>query len=89
MIAALSPDDRVFWAIALGMGAVVVVVVIALLTLLLRLVHDIDEGVASLWTTAKRLAQNTSTTHQLGALAATLTALKHDLDEQEKEFSRR
>jgi hypothetical protein len=89
MIAAVSADDRVFWAIALGIGAVVVVVVIALLALLLRLVRDIDDGVASLWTTAKRLAQNASTTHQLTALAATLAALKRDLDEQEEALSRR
>lgn len=88
MIAVLTGDDRVFWGIALGMGAVVVVVVIALLTLLLRLVRDIDDGVASLWTTAKLLAQNTSTTHQLTALAATLTAIKHELDEQEESLSR-
>lgn len=57
--------DQTFWLIALGIGLVVVAVVIALLTLLVRLVSYIDEGVAEVWATATRLAANTATTWQL------------------------
>nr|MBA3839871.1 hypothetical protein [Thermoleophilaceae bacterium] len=50
MFLAVNADDKTLWLVALGMGLVVIIVVIALLTLLVKLVRDIDVGVASLWT---------------------------------------
>lgn len=62
---ALTNAEETLWIIALGIGLVVVAVVIALLTLLVRLVRYIDEGVSEVWSTATRLAANTATTWQL------------------------
>lgn len=64
-VLALTADERTLWYVALGIGLVVVFVVIALLTLLVRLVRYIDDGVAEVWATATRLAANTATTWQL------------------------
>jgi hypothetical protein len=71
------------WYISLGIGAVVIAVVIALLTLLLRIVQEIDVNVFGVWEMAKRLAANTATTWQLNKTAAVLEevkreALRHD-----------
>lgn len=76
---ALSPDERVFWYISLGIGLVVILVVIALLTLLSSLVRDIEVGVAALWTMAKRMAANTSTTYQLNETASLANGLTDEL----------
>jgi len=54
-------------------------VVIALLTLLHRLVRDIDDSVDSLWTVTKRLAQNTTGLYQLAGTASVLRALREEL----------
>ena len=78
-LVALNSDARVLWYIALGMGLVVVLVVIALLTLLSSLVRDIDEGVESLWTVTKRLAQNTTGLYQLAGTGSVLRALREEL----------
>ncbi|HVM35329.1 MAG TPA: hypothetical protein VM784_08300 [Actinomycetota bacterium] len=71
------------WYISLGIGAVVIAVVIALLTLLLKIVQEIDVNVFGVWEMAKRLAANTATTWQLNKTAAVLEevkreALRHD-----------
>lgn len=66
------------WWIALGIGAVVLVVVVALLTLLLRFVHDIDSGVAEVWSTATKLAANTATAWQLQGTANTVAKIKEE-----------
>ena len=73
-VLALTADERTLWYVALGIGLVVVFVVIALLTLLVRLVRYIDDGVAEVWATATRLAANTATTWQL---QNTLNATRH------------
>lgn len=80
---ALVAEYQTFWWIALGTGAVVLVVVIALLTILLRTVQRIDDGVREVWETATRLASNTATTWQLRETAGALEeikaeALRHD-----------
>lgn len=82
-VLALVAEYQTFWWIALGTGAVVLVVVIALLTMLLRTVQRIDEGVREVWETATRLASNTATTWQLRETAGALEeiraeALRHD-----------
>lgn len=80
----VDSDEKVLWEIALGMGLVVVIVVIALLTLLTRLVKEIDESVASLWTVTKRLAQNTTGLYQLAGTASVLRALREELIRHDK-----
>lgn len=81
---AVNADERLLWLVALGMGLVVVLVVIALLTLLSRLVRDIDVGVDSLWTVTKRLAQNTTGLYQLAGTGSVLRALREELIRQDK-----
>ncbi|MDQ3275771.1 MAG: hypothetical protein M3Q39_12290 [Actinomycetota bacterium] len=75
----MNADGKALWLIALGMGLVVIIVVIALLTLLVKLVRDIDVGVASLWTVTKRLAQNTTGLYQLAGTASVLRALREEM----------
>ncbi|CAN5499825.1 hypothetical protein BH20ACT19_BH20ACT19_09860 [soil metagenome] len=83
----VDADEKVLWQIALGMGLVVVIVVIALLTLLTRLVKEIDVGVDSLWTVTKRLAQNTTGLYQLAGSASVLRALREELIRHDKLLS--
>ena len=80
----VDADEKVLWQIALGMGLVVVIVVIALLTLLTRLVKEIDVGVDSLWTVTKRLAQNTTGLYQLAGTASVLRALREEMIRHDK-----
>lgn len=84
---AINTDDKVLWYIALGLGLVVILVVIALLTLLSSLVRDIDEGVDSLWTVTKRMAQNTTGLYQLAGTASILRALREELIRHDKLLS--
>lgn len=80
----VTADAKVLWLIALGIGLVVIAVVIALLTLLTRLVKEIDVGVTSLWTVTKRLAQNTTGLYQLAGTASILRALREELIRHDK-----
>lgn len=80
----VDADEKVLWQIALGLGLVVVLVVIALLTLLSRLVRDIDVGVESLWTVTKRLAQNTTGLYQLAGTGSVLRALREEMIRHDK-----
>lgn len=75
-ILALAAEYETMWLVALGAGAVVLTVVVGLLTLLYRIVVDIDEGVEKVWETATRLASNTATTWQLRDTAAILSDVK-------------
>lgn len=88
-VLALTSDQTVFWEVALGLGLVVVLVVIALLTLLHRLVRDIDVGVAALWTVTKRLAQNTTGMYQFAGTASVSLALRDELIRHDKVLSER
>ncbi|MEJ7781910.1 MAG: hypothetical protein WKF99_05035 [Solirubrobacteraceae bacterium] len=87
MFLAVNADDKTLWLVALGMGLVVIIVVIALLTLLVKLVRDIDVGVASLWTVTKRLAQNTTGLYQLAGTASVLRALREEMIRHDKLLS--
>ena len=80
----VTDDAKVLWLVALGIGLVVIAVVIALLTLLTRLVKEIDDGVTSLWTVTKRLAQNTTGLYQLAGTASILRALREELIRHDK-----
>jgi galactitol-specific phosphotransferase system IIC component len=79
MVFALRAQETTLWEIALGLGLVVILVVIALLTLLSRLVHDIDVGVWNLWTMTKRAAQNTTGLYQLAGCGSIVRALREEL----------
>lgn len=87
MLAVVDANEKALWMIALGLGLVVVLVVIALLTLLSRLVRDIDLGVKSLWTVTKRLAQNTTGLYQLAGTGSVLRALREELIRHDKLLS--
>ena len=83
MLLAAAADGHAFWLIALGMGGVVVLVVIALLTLLLRVVNDIDSGVEALVETATQVMGDTASIMELPKTAGVLRdirdeALVHD-----------
>lgn len=54
--------EIVFWWIVLGMALVVLLVVILLLSFLVRLVKEIDSGVATVRDTLQSIAGNTSNT---------------------------
>lgn len=84
LIAEIDSTEKMLWGVALGIGLVVVVVVIALLTLLSRLVRDIDVGVASLWTVTKRMAQNTTGLYQLAGTGSIMRALREELIRHDK-----
>lgn len=81
---ALTSQQGVFWEIALGLGFVVILVVIAVLTLLHRLVRDIDVGVDSLWTVTKELAQNTTGMYQFAGTSSIANALREELIRHDK-----
>jgi hypothetical protein len=87
MFLAVNADGKTLWLVALGMGLVVIIVVIALLTLLVKLVRDIDVGVASLWTVTKRMAQNTTGLYQLAGTASVLRALREEMVRHDKLLS--
>ncbi len=78
LLLAVTADEKVFWYVALGIGLVVILVVIVLLTMLSSLVHDIDVGVATLWTVTKRMAINTTGTYHLPGTASILRALREE-----------
>lgn len=78
MVLAFAAQEVVMWQIALGIGLVVILVVIALLTLLLKLVQDIDRNVFGVWEMAKRVAANTATTWQLNQTSAVLGEVKKE-----------
>jgi hypothetical protein len=67
-----TAQELTMWRITLGMGAVVIAVVILLLSFLVRLVKDIDAGVADVLTAAAAVADNTS---HLDALLVTNDAV--------------
>ncbi len=83
----VDSQEKVFWYIALGLGFVVILVVIALLTLLSRLVDDIDVAVDNLWTVTKRWAQNTTGMYQLAGAGSILRALRDEVIRHDKMFS--
>ena len=86
-LSVIDSNEKVLWGIALGIGLVVFIVVIALLSMLVRLVRDIDEGVDSLWTVTKRLAQNTTGLYQLAGTGSVLRALREELIRHDKLLS--
>lgn len=71
-------SEVTFWYIALGIGFVVVLVVIALLTLLLRLVQDIDGGVIGVEDVLGRASANTAATSYIPQIAGGVDAVLNE-----------
>ena len=71
-------ETHTFWQISLGVGAVVVLVVAALITLLLRLLKDIDAGVEAASAMAKDVAANTVAIEELPTTAAVLRDIREE-----------
>ncbi len=84
----VDSQEKIFWYVALGLGFVVILVVIALLTLLSRLVDDIDVAVHNLWTVTKRWAQNTTGMYQFAGAGSILRSLRDEIIRHDKMFSR-
>jgi hypothetical protein len=59
-ILGFTAQELTMWRITLGIGAVVIAVVILLLSFLVRIVKDIDRGVADVLDAAAGVAGNTS-----------------------------
>lgn len=57
---AYTAQELTMWRISLGIGAVVIAVVILLLSFLVKIVKDIDRGVADVLDAAGGVASNTS-----------------------------
>lgn len=76
---ALSTNQTAWW-ITLGVGLVVALVVWGLLETLRRTVRRIDDGVDELWAMGQRVAQNTQTSHLLGATVARGTELVEEVE---------
>jgi hypothetical protein len=71
-------SEITFWWVALGIGLVVWLVVIALLTLLLRLVQDIDGGVIGVVDVLHRVAGNTQATYLIADTAKGVDAVLNE-----------
>jgi len=71
-------ETHTFWQISLGIGAVVVLVVVALMTLLLRLLKDIDSGVEAASAVAKDVAANTAAIEELPTTASVLRDIREE-----------
>ncbi len=73
-------ETHTFWQITLGTGAVVVLVVIALMTLLLRLLKDIDTEVEATAAMAKDVAANTVAIEELPSTASVLRDIRDEAE---------
>lgn len=71
-------DSRLFWTIALGMGAVVIAVVIVLMVLLLSYLGDIGRSVTRLLEVSGQVAQNTSPIVEFAATGQVLEMIKDE-----------
>jgi hypothetical protein len=71
-----TAQELTMWRITLGMGAVVIAVVILLLSFLVKLVKDIDAGVADVLSAAGAVAANTSHLDALLVTSDAAAALK-------------
>lgn len=79
MVATAVPSGlSVGWLTALGVGLAVAIVLVFLLHSLLRLVRDIEAGLAAVWEMGKQVARNTATTWMLGQTARLLEEIKRE-----------
>ncbi len=73
-------SNQTAWWITLAIGLVVALVVWGLLEALRRTVRQIDTDVSELWAMGQRVAQNTQTSHLLGATVARGTELVEEVE---------
>ncbi len=73
-------SNQTAWWITLAIGLVVALVVWGLLEALRRTVRQIDSDVSELWAMGQRVAQNTQTSHLLGATVARGTELVEEVE---------
>ncbi len=78
-VIALTSNQTAWW-ITLAIGLVVALVVWGLLGALHRTVRQIDNDVSELWAMGQRVAQNTQTSHLLGATVARGTELVEEVE---------
>jgi uncharacterized protein HemY len=76
----VSDGDVRAWWLTLAAGLVVALVVTALLEWLRRTVLDVERGVDAIWTSGKRVAQNTQTTHVLQTTKARGLGLREEVE---------
>jgi hypothetical protein len=74
-VSGFAPEEVTWWWMAVGLGLVVVLVVIGVLTLLIRLVQDIDRGVEGVVETLGQTARNTGTSFLIADTAAQVDAV--------------
>ena len=73
-----TTQELTMWRITLGIGAVVVAVVILLLSFLVKIVKDIDAGVADVLDAAVGVASNTSHLNGLLTTNDAVVAIKKE-----------
>jgi hypothetical protein len=71
-----TAQELTMWRITLGIGLVVIAVVVLLLSVLVRIVKDIDAGVADVLGAAGAVASNTSHLDALLVTSDAAAALK-------------
>src|SRR5437016_14610808 len=70
-----APEEITWWWMTVGLGLVVVLVVIGVLTLLIRLVQDIDRGVEGVVETLGQTARNTGESFLIAETAGQVDAV--------------
>jgi hypothetical protein len=89
VVVALADTTRLLWSATLVVGVVVLAVVVVLLTVLLRKVGAIDEGVRHIYESAGPLAANTATTWQLEQTAVELERLAEEAGRHDEMLDRK
>jgi hypothetical protein len=73
-----TAQELTMWRVTLGIGVVVIAVVIVLLTFLMKIVQDIDAGVADVLAAAGAVAGNTSHLEALMVTNEAVAELKEE-----------
>ncbi len=89
LLFALSTGEQTFWWIAVGMGAVVVVVVAALLTLLHRLLGDVEQAALRMRAGTEELAAVTAEAWELDRAVHEAERLTEELATQRARLGHR
>ena len=73
-----TAQELTMWRVTLGIGVVVIAVVVVLLTFLMKIVQDIDAGVADVLAAAGAVAGNTSHLEALMVTNEAVAELKEE-----------
>lgn len=77
-------EDPTFWAVTLGIGAVVILALVALLTMLVLYLRDIDARAHGAWQLAQRLAAAAESAPRDGLLGPGLDGLEERLEAERR-----